>query len=270
MLWCPVLDLHYAADQPAEILRDVVRRCYLPLVRLLDANPRAQVTVNLDSVLAERLQREGHAEVIEGLGRLMDQGQVEVTAGAARNAILTALEPKAILDAIETHEEALRRVLGPRYIPQGLFPPEMGYAPAVGRAAAGLGYRWVLADDSACVRLQPFMLQRCVHRVDDLGDLYVFLRDRNISTGLMYAGFSTPQEMIEAAQGPEKRDGYLVTATAAEVFGYHHEGYEQFLQAAFAAIETATVSSALQRYQARTCAVQLKQSSWSPWATLQY
>jgi len=272
MLWANVLDFHHGADQPEDLLRLVAERCYRPLLATLAAAPQANVTVNLDTRLVERLERGGFDDIIDGMASLADRRQVELTASAAGNTILTALDPQAMRHSIEEHDRTLRRVFAAEYWPKGLFPPEMCYSPAVGRVAAEMGLSWVLVDDTACQRLQPLLLQRCLHRVEGTEGLLAFLRDWNISTGLLYGGIETPQGLLDAIRQPEGRDGYLVTATPAEVYGYHHEGYERFLAGVFAdrRIETTTVSGLSERFPHRVCPVSLKASSWSPWATLQY
>ena len=272
MLWCNVLDLHFAADQPDEVLREVAERCYRPLVGLLGDAPRGGVTMSVDGVLLERLGDQGMGDIIEGLGRLVEEGRVELTGSAAQNAILTALDEDEMKRAIEEHARVSRRVFGALFKPAGFFPPELSYSPAVGRAVDALGYEWVLVDETAADGLEPMALHQDLYAIEGTDSLTVFFRDRSLSTGILYRGFEGADDFAGAVGEPACGTGYLVTATAAEVYGYHHAGYEGFLAAVLGdeRVESSTLSGLLTRYGQDRTPVRIRQSSWSPWATLQY
>lgn len=272
MLWCNVLDFRYAADQPDDVLGLVADRCYRPLLAILESALHARVTASVDGTLLERCARAGLHDVVDGLGRLVQAGQVELVGTAAGNTVLSAVDPDMAARAIDEHQRTITRFFGDLYRPAGFFPPELAYAPSLGALLARLGFRWVLTDETAAENPMTGPLHQCRYGVGDADGLKVFFRNRAISTGLLYRGFSGRRDVLDAVGEPLSAPGYLITATAAEIYGYHHRGYEALLAEllGYGGLPTATVSDLLDRFTGTDRSVRLKQSSWSPWATLQY
>ncbi len=231
--------------------------------------------MHVDSVLLERLEDQGMGDIIEEIGLLVEAGQVELMGSGARNTILTALDQDGMKRVIQEHAQVLERLFGELFKPAGFFPPELTYSPAVGEVVSALGYEWVLVDETAADGFEPTPLHQSLYCIEGADGLMAFFRDRSLSTGILYRGFTGADDFAKAVGPPAVRgdtSDYLVTATTAEVYGYHHAGYEGFLAAVLSdeRVESRTLSEVSARNGRQRTPVRLRQSSWSPWATLQY
>jgi predicted glycosyl hydrolase (DUF1957 family) len=272
MYLCPVLDLHFATDQPDDIVRKVAETCYRPFVAMLSRSPKSRATLSIDGALLARLQATDQQDIVDGLVTLAQQGQIELAAGANNNKMLTGQPSAAVEQAIAEHGESMKRFFGGLFHPTGLIPPELGYEPLVGETAAKLGYRWIVVDEIAVqerLRESPW---RSILALESTPSLHAFCRDRGLSTGMQYRGFSVLKDLTEDAQVDPASAGYILFAVPLEIFGYHHRGYDSFLAEILSApdMPTITLSGLFASESFPSKPVKLHTSSWSPWATLQY
>ena len=272
MILCPVLNLEFAADQPDEIVDQVADRCYRPLVEILEGAPESRVTLAIDGPLLDRLESCGAGDVVEAIAKLTFRGQVELTGSANGNSMLRGMERGAIDRHIDEHAADLLRHFGDLFRPSGFFPPELAWEGELGEALAARGTRWVLVDEVAAGKGELASLQQGHHSVAGQGDLQVFFRHRGVSTGMIYRGFETAADLLEALGVTPDAPGYVVTANAAEIFGYHHAGYESLLASLLAggSLQTETLSGVLESQDLPQRPIDLRVSTWGTWETLQY
>jgi len=271
VILCPILNLQLAWNQSDEMLQQVADRCYRPLVGILTGAPASRITLAIDGALLDRLADGGAGDVIEAIGKLAESGQVELCGSANGNEMLKGLAPGEIAQRVDAHAEILRRHFGDLFRPAGFFPPELAYDDGVGAFAAERGYRWVLVDEVA-VREDFLEGPQCCHYEIEGKGLLALLRHRGVSTGMIYRVFETLSDLLEALGATPETPGYVVTANTAEIFGYHHAGYESLLASILGdgAVPTLTLSGVLTELELPTRAVALRTSTWGTWETLQY
>lgn len=272
MILCPALELRHGGDRPDAELQQICERSYAPLLRVLSRAPEARVTLGIDGLLLERLIGSGAGEIVEGIAKLAERGQIEIAGSANRNEILRGLDRNAIDRAIDEHAASLRRSFGDVLRPAGFFAPELAYDAGVGEAVRSRGYRWILVDEIAAGDQELEMPQQ--HRYRALGGdgLGVFFRNRGISAGLLFGAFDGVGAILEALGAAADSPGYIVVAVPAEVFGHHHAGTGSLLEELLAggALRTATLSEMQAELAGPALPVELRTSTWSPWETLQY
>ena len=86
--WAPLLHYYQPPLQIYEVLAKVVNESYRPLLEVLEENPHAKLTVNINAVLTELLWEHGFQDVVERFKALAQRDQVEFTGSAKYHAIL--------------------------------------------------------------------------------------------------------------------------------------------------------------------------------------
>lgn len=129
MYWANFLHIYQPPTQTEAIVRKVTEECYRTLVRVLNEAPHAKITLNINAVLTEQLERYGFKDVIEGLKRLAERGQIEFTGSAMYHPILPLIPGEEVERQIKLNTEVNRRYFGDAYQPLGFFPPKCVTAP---------------------------------------------------------------------------------------------------------------------------------------------
>ncbi|MBI3926938.1 MAG: hypothetical protein HY319_15490 [Armatimonadetes bacterium] len=239
-----VLHLYQPPDCSDEMLDQVVGKCYRPLLSSLEAHGDRRISLNLNWSMTERLLESRHHDIVEDIRVVVEREQVELTGSAAYHPILPLIPPDEIRRQIMLNAERHRDVF-PTWVPRGFFPPELAFGHELPPVLVDLGYRWCLAEDVpyTCINdTPPFNF------VPVCGELPVLLRSSLWSNRLRLAGrgHNAPrghQLAAALAEGVETwfggRDGYLVVALEAEVFGHRIPGYlENLLEPFLAALES--------------------------------
>ncbi len=86
MLWAPFFHIYQPPGQMEDILERVTNESYRQLVKILQENPRAKITLNISGCLTEQLYSHGYKDVIDGLKFLAERGQIEFTESAKYHA----------------------------------------------------------------------------------------------------------------------------------------------------------------------------------------
>lgn len=259
MIWAPLLHLYQPPTQFPGVLKRIAEESYVPLVSFLERNPRAKVTLNINASLTEQLDRAGYEDVLNGIRRLAEGGQVELTGSAAYHPLLSRIPFSEISRQVRLNEEINREYFGGIYKPRGFFPPEMAYSKKVGDAVAELGYEWIALED-CCVPTQPVRFDR-VYQLDGL-NLSVVFRHRNLSLAIAF-GRSKSAEEFTALAGKELKDGeYLLTAMDGETFGHHRKNGFEILGKLYSGLESVTVSELLSKFP-RPEEVDPLESTWA-------
>jgi len=92
--------------------------------------------------------------------------RVEICATATPGAILPLLRGSDIRRLVRPHEQRFGRA-------EGFYPPELAYSHHVAEVVADLGYRWILVDERARLRITEPADTDC-HFIDGIKDLAVF------------------------------------------------------------------------------------------------
>ncbi len=266
MHWANFVHIYQPPTQTEHIVRKVTDECYRKLVRTLEEAPGARITLNINAVLTEQLARYDLNDVIEGLKRLAERGQIEFTASAIYHPILPLIPRDEAARQIQLNTEMNRHYFGDVYDPRGFFPPEMCYSADLARLVQELGFRWIIVDEIGFNGRIGSVRDDAVYTVAEAGNLPVFFKERPFSAGITYGQYPEGGPFLDALGGRLERSSYLLTGTDGEVYGHHRPGQEKLLQDIWALGRPATcfVSDLLDLYPAREDCHPLA-SSWSTW-----
>jgi hypothetical protein len=266
MYWANFLHIYQPPTQTEHIVRKVTSECYRTLVRVLDESPTAKITLNINAVLTEQLDRYGLADVIAGLSKLAERGQIEFTASAIYHPILPLIPRDEAIRQIQLNTQTNRRYFGDVYDPKGFFPPEMCYSPDLARLVHEMGFRWIIVDEIAFNGRIGSVQDDVIYTIKEAGDLVVFFKERPFSAGITYGKYPESGLFLEALGDKLGKDSYLLTGTDGEVYGHHRPGQEKLLQEVWDLEQPRTcfVSDLLDLYPRREHCHPLA-SSWSTW-----
>lgn len=266
MYWANFLHIYQPPTQTEVIVRKVTEECYRTLVRILDEAPHAKITLNINAVLTEQLDRYGFGDVIDGLKRLAERGQIEFTGSAMYHPILPLIPADEVERQVRLNTEVNRRYFGEVYSPQGFFPPEMCYSNEVAKILCGMGFRWIIIDEIALGAKIGQARNDTIHYLKEQPDMVVFFKERPFSAGITYGNYPGAAPFLEALKDKLSTRTYLLTGTDGEVYGHHRPGQERLLQEVFLAgePETCTMSELLRLFERKETVSPLP-SSWSTW-----
>lgn len=271
MYWSHFINLALPTSKPNDYVRKASRDCYVPLLEIIEAHPRARITVNIDGSLAERLRDLGASGALEGLRRLAERGQVELTASAYGGPVLGTLPAAEIKAAVRRNTEALRGFFGDAYRPAGFFPPEMSYQPSIAPIVHEMGYRWIVLDEMAHTGKPGTIKADRVYVMEGMPDLKVVFRDRSMSTGILYGSFEDADSFMKARGWHTDERSFVLTGTEADIYGMRRTGPKKFLvdMTEKQPATMVTVSEAL-GLMTKVEPVKPVPASWSTWDTLAF
>lgn len=236
------LHAYQPPTQFPEITNRIVQESYWPIVQTLIENPQARLTLNLAGSLTEQLVTLGHQDLLNRVGYLVVQGQIELVGTAAFHPLLTMLPVDEIIRQDEINRLINSKALGvDSFQPRGFFLPEMVYERRVAKVLAQQGYEWILLDESAFPKaaardegeknhLQLEIAQSIYHLAGL--PMAVFFRDRPISLSIAFAKdqriTAFDRDMYEHFVDGQER--YVVLAVDAETFGHHNHDRVELLR----------------------------------------
>lgn len=244
MRWAFFLHFYQPPTQYPEVLAEISSQCYVPIISLLKRYPRAKLTININASLTEQLS----PRLRLGIKELAEAGQIEFSGSAAYHPLLSYLPPQQVRRQIELNNQINTSFFGDAYAPRGFFPPEMDYAPEVGKILKELGFQWVLLDEMGRpggAQVAPLQ-DRLVRDVET--GLICFFRAERLSLDIAFA------RTTSLAQVGLRGRGFVVTAMDGETFGHHHPGQLRFLEEILAAgqaeeFELVTLSDLISRFK---------------------
>jgi len=220
-----VLELYQPPTQGRETLERITKECYLPLARLLVAEPRLRVTLSFTASLIERLETWGLGDALIGaVAEAVSRGDVELAHSGAYHSVFPLLSDREVRRQIALDRESKDRIFGPTE-PRGILPPELCYDDRLLPLFRDLGFRWTLVDDKLLCRFGIPILASEVYRIQGLS---VLLRSGFWSDHLRHpraagghwTGRDFAEVMAREALGLQ-RDAYKVLMLPGETFGHH-------------------------------------------------
>lgn len=266
MYWANFLHIYQPPTQTEQIVRKVTREAYRVLVRVLTASPNAKITLNISAVLTQQLARYGLDDVITGLKKLAEQGQIEFVGSAIYHPILPLIPKDEVIRQIQRNTEVNRSYFGDVYNPKGFFPPEMCYSPEVAQIVKELGFQWIIIDEIAYGGKIGSTRNDVIYTVDGVDNLVVFFKERPFSAGITYGKYPSGKPFLKALAKRLDENFYLLTGTDGEVYGHHRPGQEKLLEDIWSQGKppTCTISELVALFPNREKAQPLP-SSWSTW-----
>ena len=241
MIWANFLHFYQPPTQKKYWIDRVTSESYLRLVKGLLENPTAKITLNINSILCELWDQNGHYDVLEGLKTLVERGQVELTGSAKFHPLLPKLPKEIIIRQITLNEITLNKyfgVVGPILkneelrirneeltLPaqstksenpkvsnlrlHGFFPPEMAVSSLVLSSVKGAGYDYILADESVVGGNDNRFLREGHIFIDQDSRLTIVCRHRELSLAVAFSKVRTVSELLSSAKKNPKSP-YLV------------------------------------------------------------
>ncbi len=198
------------------------------------------MTVNICGALTELLYEHGMSDVIDGMRQLAQKGQVEFTGSAKYHPILPLIPQSERLRQIILNHQMNRQFFGESYLPQGFFPPEMGYSRDIIKPVIDTGHKWLILSGVACPTSWP---TDTIHETAvDAQRLNVFFRDDVVSNDISFRKVSAAGFLDRLRQllGTRKKI-YVITAMDAETFGHHIKDWEKlFLEEVYQTVKPVT------------------------------
>lgn len=268
MLWANFLHFYQPPTQKEVWVRKITTECYRVLVQGWLANPRAKLTLNINAVLVEFLDRYGAHDVIDGLKTLAERGQIEFTASAKYHPFLPLIPDSEIRRQIELNTETNRHYFGDVYQPKGFFPPEMGYSRKVADVVRGMGFEWLIIDELAYNGKLHQVQWDTIYTLKNADDFAVFFRERDTSFRILSAevGVSvfSAGMLLKLLGDRVHSNQYMLTAMDGETFGHHRPGLDALLFEMYTVpeLESVTLSELRQRVPKRA-EVEPLSSSWA-------
>lgn len=228
MYWANFLHIYQPPTQKEIWVRRITKESYRKIFAGLLKIPKCRVTLNINSVLCELLEKWGGEDVIRDIRELLKQGKLELTGSAKYHAFLPLMPEEEIRRQIKLNEEGLSKYFDGYWQKNGFFSPEMGYSDKVARVAKEMGYKWIIIDEvgfPSGVKYEPDK----IYQIKGLDDFSVFFRERNLSFIVLSAQIGTTSAILRYLGDRLNKNEYAVTAMDGETFGHHRPGMEEFL-----------------------------------------
>jgi len=229
MYWANFLHFYQPPTQKKYWIDRITQESYRRLVEGLLKTPQAKVTFNINSVLVEFWEEYGYQDVIDGLRKLLERGQIELTASAKYHPLLPKMPKSEIIRQVKLNDETHKKYFGEFYQPQGFFPPEMAYNQFVGKIISELGFKWVVIDELSHSRKEGKVDYNKMYQEKGL-PLSIFFRDRHVSYRILAGYLGTPKlflDEIKEWRGKQGDGSYLLTGMDGETFGHHRPGMDK-------------------------------------------
>lgn len=263
MFWANFLHIYQPPTQKEIWVRRITNESYRKIFNGLLKIKRARLTLNINGVLCELLDKWGGKDVLKNIKELIDRGNLELTGSAKYHAFSPLLPEEEIERQILLNEETLNKYFGEGWKKGGFFAPEMAYAKKVAKAAKKLGYQWIIMDELGFPEGQK-LSPNTLYKIKGLDDFYVFFRERNLSFTILSAQAGTVPTILRYLGERVNRQEYVVTAMDGETFGHHRPGLETLLFDLLEekSIEPAMVGDLLGKFK-KTEIIEPRDSTWA-------
>ncbi|MCH7759266.1 hypothetical protein IID20_02835 [Patescibacteria group bacterium] len=230
--WANLLHFYQPPGQKKEIINKVVNESYDKILAILEAQPKAKISLNICASLTEQLVGYGHQEIITRIKKLAQQGQIELVGSAKYHPILPLLSKSEVIRQIKLNENLNQKYFGKiwRPRPKGFFLPELAYNKATARIIQALGYQWIVLDEIAYQGKLGQVLFDHTYEMKDLfpgqgikKKLKVVFRHRNLSSLFFSSWLDSVDKFFSAIEKDKRSTKFLVTAFDGENLGHHQK-----------------------------------------------
>jgi len=226
-----LLHFYQPSNQLPEVLKDVVKNCYAPLLKVIKENKKLNLTVNIPLALLEQLDRLGYSNLIKDIKLLTDQGRIELTGTGAYHPLFSKLPHETMYKQIALNELAYGYYFGADkdfegedcYMikdVRGFFPPEMAVNESVLKILGDMGYEWVLLDEYALPETVRISHQNGTYYTISNYSAKVLVRNRGLSNLL---AFNRDFNVSAVAEDIKRNGDNAILALDAETFGHHYK-----------------------------------------------
>ncbi len=228
MYWANFIHIYQPPTQKEIWVRRITNESYRKIFTGLLKIKRARITININGILCELLEKYGGQDVLDNIRTLLKYGTIELTGSAKYHAFLPLLPKSEIERQILLNEATLKKYFGSAWKKSGFFPPEMAYSRKVAEVAAGMGYKWIINDELAFPAARE-KKTNTIYAIEGLDNFDVFFRERNLSFLILSAQIGTVKAILKYMDARLHEDGYAITGMDGETFGHHRPGLEMLL-----------------------------------------
>lgn len=229
MYWANFLHLYQPPTQKSFFVNKITAESYRPVLKGLLKQPTNKVTFNVNGILLELLEENGHGDVIDMLRELLKRGQIELTGSAKYHSFLPLLPEQEVVRQIKLNEECLKKYFGDLWQPAGFFPPEMGFDIGVAKIVKKLGYKWVIVDELSFPIDKRPVDYSAIYEIESLPDFNIYFRERRGSWTVLSGQIGMADLLIKNLGDRLNKNEYLLTAMDGEIFGHHRPKLEELL-----------------------------------------
>lgn len=266
MYWANFLHIYQPPTQTEEIVKKVTNESYSKIVKILSEKPAGQFTLNINASLTEQLVKYKLDHIIEGIGKLAENGQIEFTGSAKYHPILPLIPENEIERQVELNTKVNKEVFGSVFEPVGFFPPEMCVSQHLAEVVSKLGFKWMICDELGYKGKIGTVNYNKIYQVENLDDFYIFFNNRDVASKLTFGLFPTLREFKREVIQKVPSDCFLLTCTDGEIYGHHRYGQEILLEQSLEdpEINMIKVTSLIDLYPEKEI-TRILDSSWSAW-----
>jgi alpha-amylase/alpha-mannosidase (GH57 family) len=248
-----VLHFYQPPTQEAEITKQILNVCYLPVLRSLSQKSDIGLTLNLSGSLLLQLQQLKAVEFFDLVQKLLARGQIELTNSALYHPLLPLTPPDVVRRQIAGNQQLLEELFKIHQFPV-FYPPELAVDSATLNLIDGQS---VIIDQAAVDSSSPLVKSGSKillvnnHSLCELFRSYP--RELLVPTVLDLVNKNCPD------------GGLLFTVNDAELFGHHYVERIQVLKDLFDAkdIKFITASRAISQFGQKSVTVtDIKASTW--------
>lgn len=263
MYWANFLHIYQPPTQKEIWVRRITKESYQKLFSGFLKIPKCRLTLNINSVLCELLEKWGGEGVLRDIKELLKQGKLELTGSAKFHPFLPLMPEEEIERQILLNEEGLTKYFGEYWKRKGFFSPEMAYSDKVAKVAKKVGYEWIIIDEMGFPEGHKYRSDK-VYQIKNADNMNVFFRERALSFIVLSAQIGTMPAIIKYLNGRLDKNEYAVTAMDGETFGHHRPGMENFLFELLSneKINTVCVSDILELFPEREI-IEPRPSTWA-------
>lgn len=222
-----LLHIYQPPVQHEEVLRDIAERCYLPLIKLIKER-KVNITMNIPLGLLEQMDRYGYNSWLKDVRELVMSERLELVGSGAYHPLLTKIPEEFAVKQIILNEYGLGYYFGKRGGFEGdpsimirnlvgFLSPELAVNEDTLKLADGLGYEWVMVDESS-VPNEAGEIKHGLYKVSG-SEALIVARNKQLSDFIFNKrnlnASSITSLVLEAEQ--------CVASFGGEVFGYHFD-----------------------------------------------
>ena len=223
--WSMVLHFYQPPTQEPGIIENILKSCYLPLLRTLSEKSGFGLTLNISGSLILQLKKLGVDEFFDLVKKLISDGKIEIVNSVMYHPLIPIIPKDIVARQIKKNSQTLKSLLGVETT-NGFFPPEL----AVDNESLNLiDSNYIFVDESS---LETHLLAKLAKdSIAKYGEKYLLINNREVCNLLRAYPKELPAKtVVDLVQKNCHEDGLIVTANDAELFGHH---YSERLQVLF-------------------------------------
>ncbi len=267
-----LLHLYQPPFQDKQTFKRIAEESYVPLFRFLKANKNFKLTLNTPLSFLELLDNYGYETVLHDIHMLLERKQIELVGSGAYHPLLTRLPENIAEKEIILNEYGLGYYFGRKKgfegenailinDVDGFFPPELAVNSNLLSLLDELGYRWVLADQTAVLDKEA----SATYYFEELS-IKLMVRNTTLSNMMAFSRTSSVDGLKEALYST---DNHLL-AMDGETFGHHNKqgiNLLYFLQETMSSLNI--LSGTYSEYLSNSTPRKLEGIVESTWSTVQ-